>query len=82
MHDGSYAMNISMFGTNLNSKADIILKGDKIKMNDEIYDCKQYSDKIIVGNGNVILNVVDGDLIVNISVGKVRYVRISNENTF
>jgi len=78
IHDGSYVMNISMFGVNVNSKADVILNGNKIKINGTINDCKQYEEKIIVGNGNVVLNVSEGDLILDLPLGKVRYIRIGN----
>lgn len=81
-HDGSYTMNISMFGVNVNSKADLILNGDRIKMDEKIYDCKQYAEKIIVGNGNVILNVSEGNLILDLPIGKVSYVRIGNATEF
>lgn len=80
-HDGSYSMNIQMFGVSVNSKKDLIINGDKIKYIDEIFNCKQYNDRIDVENGKMIFTVVDGDLVTNLpTIGKIRYVLISGDN--
>ena len=79
-HDGSYSLNVTMFGVNVNSKVNIIINGDKIKINNEINDCKQFSDKIVVGGGNVVLYISEGDLILNMPLGKLRYIKISENN--
>lgn len=79
-HDGSYSLNIGMFGVNVNSKVDLIINGDKMKYGGEIYNCKQYDDRVEAGNGNVVFNAINGDLIINLPLGKARYVRISGNN--
>lgn len=81
-HDGSYAMNIVIYGVSANLKTDLIVDGDRIKMFDKIGDCKQYVDKIVVGDGSVIINVVEGDLIMNSRLGKIKYVRTGNATSF
>lgn len=79
-YDGSYSMNIQMFGM-ANSKKDLIINGNKIKYIGEIWNCKQYDDKVDVENGKMIFTYVDGDLVVNVpTLGKVRYIRISGDN--
>lgn len=82
-YDGSYAMNMTIFGASMNSKIDLVINGDKAQYNGEVYDCKQFSDRIEIGNGKVTFSAVDGDLIVNIpNLGKIRYLKISGENKF
>ena len=79
-HDGSYSLNIQVFGANVNSKTHLIISGDKIKFTGKILDCKQYNDRIDIENGKVIFTVVDGNLITNVpTLGKLRYVRISGD---
>jgi hypothetical protein len=79
-HDGSYAMSIVVFGVSVNSKPDLIVNGDKAKFNGEIYECKQFSDRIEIGDNKITLSAVEGDLIVNVpSMGKVRYIKLSGK---
>ncbi len=81
IHDGSYSMNINMVGASLNSKIDLVVSGNKVKYDGEIYDCIQFSDRIEIGEGKLTFTNVDGDLIVNVpTLGKVRYLKISGEN--
>lgn len=81
-YDGSYSMDIQMFGMS-NSKKDLIINGNKIQYLDEVLNCKQYDDKVDVENGKIIFTYVNGDLVVNVpTVGKVHYVRISGDNDF
>ena len=80
-HDGSYSMNIQMFGVSVNSKTDLIINGNMIKYRDKVLNCKQYNDKVDVENGKMIFTVVDGDLVTNVpTLGKIRYVLISGDN--
>lgn len=82
-HDGSYAMNINVFGISVNSKPDLIVNGDKAKYNGELYDCKQFSDRIEIGDNKITFSTVDGDLIVNVpTMGKVRYIKLSGQTNF
>jgi len=81
-YDGSYSMDIQMFGMS-NSKKDLIINGNKVQYLDEVLNCKQYDDKVDVENGKIIFTYVNGDLVVNVpTVGKVHYVRISGDNDF
>ena len=79
-HDGSYSLSIIAFGVNMNSKVNLIINGDKMKYDGKIIDCQQYSDRVEVGEGKVIFNAIDGDLIVNLTLGKAKYIRISEDN--
>lgn len=82
-HDGSYAMNINVFGVSINSKPDLIVNGGKAKFDGEIYDCKQFSDRIEIGDNKITFSAVDGDLIVNVpAMGKVRYIKLSGQTNF
>lgn len=82
-HDGSYAMNINVFGVSVNSKPDLIINGNKAKFNGEIHDCSQFSDRIEIGDNKITFSVVDGDLIVNVpTMGKVRYIKLSGQTNF
>ena len=82
-HDGSYAMNINVLGVSMNSKPDLIVKGNKAKFSGEIYECKQFSDRIEIGDKKITFTTVDGDLIVNVpSMGEVRYIKLSGETNF
>src|SRR5690554_5212906 len=77
-HDGSYSLNIEVFGVNVNSKVDLIINGNRMWYGGEIIECKQYDNRVEVGVGKVVFNVVNGDLVVNIpTLGKARYVRVS-----
>ncbi len=79
-YDGSYSMDIQLFGMS-NSKEDLIINGNKIKYLDEVWNCKQYDDRVDVENGKMIFTYVDGDLVVNApTIGKVHYVRISENS--
>ncbi|MGB6092919.1 MAG: hypothetical protein WBF83_04070 [Moheibacter sp.] len=80
-YDGSYSLNIQMFGVSVNSKVDLIINGDKMNYNGEILECKQYSDRVDVENGKLIFTAVNGDLVTDIPrLGKIRYVRVSGDN--
>lgn len=80
-YDGSYSLNIQMFGVSVNSKVDLIINGEKMNYNGEILNCKQYSDRVDVENGKLIFTAVNGDLVTNIPrLGKIRYVRVSGDN--
>jgi hypothetical protein len=79
-HDGSYATNINAFGVSLNSKPDLIINGNKAKYSGEIYDCKQFSDRIEIGVNKITFTKVNGDLIINVpTMGEVRYIKLSGE---
>lgn len=76
-------MSINTFGVNANSKINLIVNGDKVKFNGEVFECKQFTDRIEVGNGKVTFTAVDGDLIVNVpSMGKIKYLKVSGNTNF
>lgn len=82
-HNGSYSMSINTFGVNSNSKINLIVNGDKVKFDGEVFECKQFADRIEVGNGKATFTVVDGDLIINVpSLGKVKYLKVSGNTNF
>ena len=82
-YNGSYSMNINTFGVNSNPKVNLIVNGNKVKFDGEIYDCKQFNDRIEVGNGKATFSAVNGDLIINVpSLGKVKYLKISGDTNF
>lgn len=79
-YDGSYSLIINVFGVNVNQEVDLIIHGNKLKHNGKILNCKQYEDRVEVEEGKIILNAVNGDLIFDTPLGKVRYVRVSGDN--
>lgn len=82
-HDGSYAMSMNVFGASVNSKVDLIVNGDKAKYDGEVYNCKQYPDRIEIGEGKATFSVVKGDLIINVpTIGKVKYLKLSGDTNF
>ena len=82
-YDGSYAISMQIFGMSANSKIDLIVKGDKAKLDGKIYDCKQFTDRIEIGDKKITFSSKDGDLIINVpTIGKVKYLKLSGETNF